>query len=191
MEGVHGDVDEALNIGPGGGAGHQYRIVKGVEGGLDYHVGQGKHHTLKAGGQADLQDLEHSPLFQSQPFQVQMEGTLLLYHAPYHQGGGDILGNDGGQRHSGHIHLQGNHKNQIQEHIDHAGEGEKIQRPLRVPLGPQDGCAEIVDQVGRHAQEIDAQVHGGQVDDIRGGGGPLQQLADHHHTENHHAHAAD
>ena len=54
VEGVHGDVDKVLDVGPGGGAGHQNRVVKGVEGGLNHHVGQGKHHPLKAGGQTDL-----------------------------------------------------------------------------------------------------------------------------------------
>lgn len=58
MEGVHGDVDKALDIGPGGGAGHQYGVVKGVEGGLDDHIGKGKYHPLESRGQTDLDDLD-------------------------------------------------------------------------------------------------------------------------------------
>ena len=30
IKGVHGDIDKALNVGAGGGAGHQYRVVEGI-----------------------------------------------------------------------------------------------------------------------------------------------------------------
>ena len=100
------------------------------------------------------------------------------------------MGDDGGQGHAGHVHLKDDHKDQIQDHVDDSGEGEKVQRPLGVPLGPKDGGPEIVDKIGGQAQEIDAQVHSGQVDDIGGGGHPLQQLPGHSHAKCRHNNAA-
>ena len=119
-----------------------------------------------------------------------MEGALLPNHAPEHQRGGDILGYNGSQGHSGHAHLQRDDKQQVEPHVDHAGKGEEIQRPLGVPLGPKDGRAKVIHKVGGQAQKVDPQIHTGQVDNVGGRGGPLQQLPCQRHAQQGHHHAA-
>ena len=82
-------------------------------------------------------------------------------------------------------------KDEVEGHVYDSGEGEVVQRPLGVALGPEDGRAEVVEQVGGHSQKVDAQVDGGQADNVGGRGHPLQKLADHRHPEDHHGDAAD
>ena len=63
---------------------------------------------------------------------------------------------DGGQGDAGHVHLKQNDKNKVEDHVDRAGEGEKVEGALGVPLGPEDGRAEVVHKVGGQAQKVDA-----------------------------------
>ena len=60
-----------------------------------------------------------------------------------------------------------------------------------VTLGPEDGRAEVVEHVGGHAAEVDPQIHRGQPDHLRRGGGPHQQLAGQDRPRGHQDHAAD
>ena len=46
------DLESNLGTIARSGSGHQNRIVEGVEGGLDDHIGQGENYSLKSGGQA-------------------------------------------------------------------------------------------------------------------------------------------
>ena len=104
VEGVHGGVDKILDVGGGGGAGHQGRVVKGVQGRLDDHVGQGEHDALESGGQPYLEDApDHRPV-QPQLAELQTEGTRLPHETAQDQGGGDVLGDDGGQGHAVYVH---------------------------------------------------------------------------------------
>ena len=82
-------------------------------------------------------------------------------------------------------------KHQVEEHVDHSGKGEEVQGPLGVALRPEDSGAKVVYQIGGHPEEVDAQIDGGQVDNIGGGGHPLQQLPDHNGAEEHHGDSAD
>ena len=119
-----------------------------------------------------------------------MKGALFCGQAPDHQEGGYVLGNNGSQGHSGHVQMAADDEKQVENHVDHTGEGEEVQGPLGISLGPQHGRAEVIGQVGGHSQKINAQIYGGQVDDIGGGGHPFQQLTDHDHPEEHHGYAA-
>ena len=188
---VHGGINKAFNIGPRRRPGHQYRIVKGVQRGLDHHVGQGKDHALKARGQANLKDShDHKPL-QLQLFQVQMQRPLLFHQAAQHQNRGYVLGNNRSQGHARHIHMEYDNQNQIQNHIDDSGKKQVIEGPLRISLGPQNSRAEVIEHVGRHAEKVYSQIDRGQINDISGRGHPFQQLTDHNDAKNHHNHAAD
>ena len=125
-----------------------------------------------------------------QLFQIQAQGALLLGQAAQDQTGGDVLGDGGGRGHAGHVHVEHQHREQVQDHIDDAGHNEVVEGALGVPLGPENGRAEVVGQGGGHAQEVDAQIDGGQVDDVRRGGHPHQQLMGHNEAEDAQEHTA-
>lgn len=61
------------------------------------------------------------------------------------------------------------HKQQIQEDVQHAGEDQKVQRPLRIPHGPQDAAAHVIQKQARDAGKIDAQIQGSLVEYVRRG----------------------
>ena len=75
-----------------------------------------------------------------------------------------------------HAHLEAQYKHQVQYHIDDAGHGKEIQGPAGVALGTEDGCAKVIEHIGGHTAEINAQVQGGQVNDVGRGGHPYQHL---------------
>ena len=52
MEGIQGNINEALNVAGGSIAGHK-DIAKGVDRGLDQHIGNGEQRTLHTGRQTD------------------------------------------------------------------------------------------------------------------------------------------
>ena len=63
---------------------------------------------------------------------------------------------------------------QIQHDVDHARQREEVQRPLGVSLRPQQGGAEVIDHGGWHAQEVDPQIQGRQIQHVRRGLHPDQ-----------------
>ena len=105
VEGVHGLIDKVLDVAGRSGTGH-HSGAKGVDGGLDQHIGQGEHNALEAGGQADLQDLTQNMPVHLHRLQVQAQGAVLLGQAEDDQPGGHILGDGGGQGDPRHVHLQ-------------------------------------------------------------------------------------
>ena len=68
-------------------------------------------------------------------------------------------------------------KNRFSTTLSTPAASRKIERALGVSLGAQDGAAEVVHHGGRHADEVNPQIHRGQPDHIFRGGHPLQHLA--------------
>ena len=171
-------------------SGHD-RGAEGIDGGLDHHIGQGEDDALEAGGQAHLKDPTDDPLVQVHPVKVQVQRPVLPHQAAQDQPGRDILGNAGGHGDTCHIQPANDDKEQVQHHIEHTCSQQEIERALGVSLGAQDGAAEVVHHGGRHADEVNPQIHRGQPDHIFRGGHPLQHLAGHNDAEDHQDHAAD
>ena len=94
--------------------------------------------------QADLPELE-------------LRRALLTHKADEDEHDGDILRNDGRNGNTRNVQLTDDHKEQIQENVQHAGNGEEDERALRIAVGAEDGGGEIVDQRAGNADEIDAQ----------------------------------
>ena len=97
---------------------------------------------------------------------------------------------DGGQGHAGYAHVEGDDKDQVQHHIDHTGNAQEVQGAAGVPLGPENGAAEVIEHIGGHTAEVDPQVQGGQADDVVRGGHELQHLAAEEYTGDEQDHAA-
>ena len=179
VEGVHRLINKVFNVAGGGRPGH-YGGAERVDGGLDEHVGQGEHDALEAGGQSDLEDVPQDHLVHLQLLQIQTQGALLLGQAAQDQPGRDVLGDGGGRGHARHVHMEHQHRKQIQDHIHDPGHDQVVQRTFGVPLGPEDGRAEVVGQGGGHTQEVNAQVGGGEIDHVLRRGHPHQELVGHH-----------
>ncbi len=97
---------------------------------------------------------------------IQAAGTVQPAKADQNQYSTDALGNDGCQRNSRHIHVQGDDEKQVQDDIDDPGHRQEVQGSFGVPGGPQDGASEVVDHVSGHADEDDLQIDGGFVQHI-------------------------
>lgn len=67
-------------------------------------------------------------------------------------------------------------KDQVQDHIGHASHRQEIEGPPGVPLGPEDGRAEVIEHIGGHPTEVDAQIEGGETDHILRRAHQLQHL---------------
>ncbi len=181
VEGIHSHIDEIFQAGGGGAAGH-HDLTKGVDGALDHHVGKGEQNALESGRQSHTQDLAELDRVDLQLAQVQADGTAFPHETADHQKCGDALGDDRCQRHTGHIHVEHNDKQEIQHHIDGAGGREIVQRPAGVADCPQQSGAEVIEHGGGHPQKVDAQIQGRELEDLRRRLHPGEELPGAGHT---------
>ena len=82
------------------------------------------------------------------------------------QNRGQILRADGRKRDAGDIHVQPDHKAQVEHDVDDAGDDQEIQRTAGIADRAQDGGAEVIDHKSRHAAEIDRHVQDGFLNDV-------------------------
>ena len=186
-KGVHGGIDEALQIGGGRTACH-HRGAEGVDGRLDDHVGQAEHGALQTGRQADKQNLLQGTHVEAQMMQIQMQRALLLHQHPRHHAGGNGLTDDGSQRHACHAHGKANDEHKVQHHVDETGCCQTVQRALGVAHGAQQRTAEVVQHGHGHPDEINFKVQRREVDHILRAAHQLQQppgCKEPHHSQQH------
>lgn len=179
---VHGDVDKLFNICSGAVSGHNHR-TKRVDGGLDQHIGKGKQGTLYSGRQSDLHHPAQTTGLDIKFPDIQTAWTLHPAQAEKDQDCADALGDDGGKRDSCHVHMQDDHKKQIQDYINHTCCRKEIQRPFGIPGGTQDGASEIVSHGCRHSDEDNFQVQGSFVKDIGRSAHPDQKRSGEKHAD--------
>ena len=187
---VHRVVDKALDVAGSGVARHDLR-TKGVDRGLDQHVGKAEYDTLQARRQADAQHLAELVEVEFQVLKVQMAGALHLHQAQQNQNRRNGLGNDGRQRDARNAHVEYDDKEQVQKDVDDAGQGQKVKRALGVADRPEDGRAKVVKHEGRHPHKVDAHIQHRLVDDIVRGAHQLQQRARQSNTDKDQKDAAD
>ena len=121
-------------------------------------------------------------------FKMHLVGPFAAHEAQQHQHRGDGLGNHRGDGHALYPHAQDDDEEQVQHHVDDAGEEQEVQGPLGVPHRPEDGRAEVIQHHHGHAAEVDAHVQHRLVDDVLGGAHHLQQgpgQGDAHEDEEH------
>ena len=81
MEGVEGNVNEALDIAGGSVAGHEY-IAEGIDGGLNQHVGNGEQGALNTGRKSDAYHLGKLRLVKAHFLKLQAAGIGALHQSP-------------------------------------------------------------------------------------------------------------
>lgn len=75
--------------------------------------------------------------------EIQVQRAGILHHAAEHQGGGDALGDHGGDGHTCHVQLADDDEEEIQHDVDDSRQGEEVQRPLGIALRPQQGAPKL------------------------------------------------
>ena len=101
-----------------------------------------------------------------QLFPPQAVAPLGVRQRPQDQKGRQVLGQDSGQGRARHAHLADDDEKQVQNHVQHPGDGQIDQRLAGVPYGAEHAVAKVIDGHGRHPQKIDAQVQNGPVDQV-------------------------
>jgi len=190
MEGIQRNVDKAFDVACGSVAGHEY-IAKGIDGGLNQHIGNGKQGTLDTGGQADPQHLGKLQSVKPHFLQFQVAGIGTLHQGPYYQCGRNALRNGGSQSNTGHIHMQQCHKDNVQNHIDHTGKAQVDKGAFGITGGTQNGGAEVVHHGESNTGKVDLHVLGGQGQHRIRGAHPVQESAGEAHTYDGQDDAAD
>ena len=76
------------------------------------------------------------------------------------------LGQDRGDPHACHCHIQDHHEEKVQDDIDAAGGNEEIKGAAGISDGPEDAGSHVVDHGGDHTEKIDPHVGDGVCHDI-------------------------
>ena len=84
--------------------------------------------------------------------------TRIAPSADQHQDGRDCLRDDRRQRDARHVHVEHDHEEQVQHHVDDARQRQVDQRAARVADGAQHRGAKVVQHVDRHADEVDLHI---------------------------------
>ena len=83
------------------------------------------------------------------------------------------------------------YKKQVQQDVDQAGDGQIVQRTLRIAHGAKDGRAEGVEHVSGHSKKINLHIQRCAVDDVLRVAHEGQQGTRQHEAQHAHQHAAD
>ena len=79
---------------------------------------------------------------------------------------GNALGEHARERHAVGRHAEADDEHEVEDNIQHACGGEVDERRFRVADGAQNAAAVVVERGGGHAEEVNAQVELGAVDEV-------------------------
>ena len=123
--------------------------------------------------------------------QAETDGAFGADHKPDDEQRREILRNHRRPRDARNAHVQTGDEKQIQRDVHAAGDRKEDHRAAAVAHGAQDGRAEIINQVGRHADEINPKIQRGKLEDILRRAHQLQHRPAEEKAERHHGQAAD
>ena len=136
----------------------QKYITKGIDGRLYDDIGNCKHGTLNAGGQANANDLKKRLLIEPHLFQRKFAGIRATHQRNYNQGSGNCLGNNRSQRNTVNGHFEDDYKENIKSHIDYAGDHQEDKGTFGVTCGSENRSTEIIDHGKGDARKIDLHI---------------------------------
>ena len=178
---IHGGIDKSLNIAGHAVPGH-HKGAERVDRRLDQHIGNGEQASLQTGRQADTDNLPHASPVDAALAQVQLDRAAGTEKAQQHQRHADHLAGHRRDGHARNVHVEHDHQQQVQEHVHQP-------RDHQIAHRAHSRRAEIVQHVGRHAQEIDPDVQRRAVNHVRRRIHQLQKRPGHQKTEDPHADA--
>lgn len=187
-EAVHDIVGENLHIERRAGCRH-HRGAERVDRRLNHDVGDREHGTLHPGGHADAQRLHKHAAVDAKLTRFDMDVPAVPAQAAVQDSGADRIGDDRGDCHTLHRHMQDGDEEQIEQHVEHTGRGKRRQRRLGIARRTEDCRLEIVQQNDRHAEHVDAQIQERIRENVIRRAQQLQQLGGKQLTENGDRHA--
>ena len=121
---------------------------------------------MQSGGDAQANDFQGAVPVEPELRPAQGKGRVIVDQGQHNQHRREILGEDAGQRHAGHGHLDHQDEKEVENDIEDSGQGQETQRPPGVAQCAQNGAAVVVDGQTRHAQQVDSQIQHCAVDQI-------------------------
>ena len=173
---VHGNVDETFHALSRAVSSHHHSPER-VDAGLNQHVGETEKHSLQACGQSYSYNSDEDSLVQAKLFKVKAESIFLMKKDINYTRGSKKLAQNRGKGDSSHVHLKGNHKNQVKNHVQKACNQKNVKGPLGVSLGPQKSRPEIIEDAGSDAAKENLKVKGRKGKHVPGRGHENQHLA--------------
>ena len=132
---------------------------QGIDGALQHNVSDGTHRVFQSQRQSDHADLLHMPRPHSRQnlafFILPADHIHLFPEPPYAQSHTDPLTDDRCHCRAGHPHGNHQNKNQIQHHIDAAGDHQEPERPLGITKSPEHTGEVIIQHRGDLAHQND------------------------------------
>ena len=153
----HHVVNQGVGVGRRCVALHHHGI-EGVDARLNKQVCDGEDGVLKPGGNGNGQHLTAFERIQPQLGAVQANGFRPTGQRQHDEPRGNVLGEGRGQGHARLRHVKDDDEKQVQDHVQHARNGEKQQRMPGVAGGRQHPVAKVEHRQRRHAQQINAQI---------------------------------
>src|SRR5699024_2953965 len=147
---VHSVVYKALD-GAGGGVSCHYQRTKGVDRGLNQHVGDAEDSTLQTCRQTDSQHCGQHFAVELQMVQIQVARSFGFNQAEQYQNGRDCLRNNGRQCNTGNTHMEYDNEYQVKYNVDDTGQCQEIQRPLGISDRTQNCGTKVIHHEGRHS----------------------------------------
>ena len=144
----------------GDGISCYHRRAEAVDGGLYEDVRKAEDRALQRRWDADAKDEAGHAFVDGKRGDGKAEGCLGFGKFVERQEGGHGTGHVGGDGDAGDVHMKSQDQEEIQNHIDCAGEEEREEGPLAVTAASKDGGGEVVEQEEGIAQEIQFQIEG-------------------------------
>ena len=153
----HHIINDVIHI-CGGGIAGDHGGVKRIDARLDKQVCHGKDHILDAGRHAERQDPQRLRRMQVKQLPIQAAAVVQTMQMQHDEERREVLRNDARQRHAVRRHPADNDEKEVQDHVEHARDGQIRKRALRVAAGAEHGVAEVEDAERRHPQRVDSEI---------------------------------
>ena len=177
--GAEGLLDQLLEA-VGGGIGSHGRGAEGVDDGLQRGGGDRDETPLQRQGQAEADGVAGDGTVEGEGLPVEAEIGIAPEGIEQGTGAGEELGQHGREGGAEHAPAEYADKQQIEAHVQDAGDHEEIQRRAGVAEGALHGGGIVVNRDERHGGGGHAHIGNGFRQDFRRGSHPGEHRWDHH-----------
>lgn len=132
--------------------------TEGIDGGLNEYVGDGEHAALQTGGDADAQNQTKGAALDARFFRLEADIAVAGDQAGEDKRRADELADDGRDGDARDAELQPGDEQHVEDDIDHAADGQIIQRALGIADGAKDSRAIVIDEAGGQADGVNIEI---------------------------------
>lgn len=142
----------------GGGIARNGGRTEGIDGGLNEHVGDGEHAALQTRRGCDAQNQTEGAALDARFFRLEADIAVAGDQAGEDKRRADELADDGRDGDARDAELQPGDEQHVEDDIDHAADGQVIQRALGIADGAKDGRAIVIDEAGGQADGVNIEI---------------------------------